>query len=170
MGKGLVMWAVGRLRLKYPKVKLIMIYGNHDHKRAFYLGEVLTESFKTIPQVEIDNRPLERKYFQWGKTGFAYTHGKGVKTKDLAALCQNEAREIWGRTTRFEMHLGHLHQDIVKTLGGVICRWIPALCPPDAWHSSNGYVMSEKAAMALIYYHQGMTSLVVHYPDQKHFL
>ena len=169
-GKELVMWAVGRLRMKYPRLKLILIYGNHDHQRAFYLGEVLQEAFQSIPEVEIDNRPLPRKYYEWGATGLGYTHGNGIKTKDLAALCQNEARSIWGRTKRFEMHLGHLHGDIVKTLGGVILRWVPALCPPDSWHSSQGYTMNEKAAMALVYNQTGMSSLIVHYPDPKNFL
>jgi len=168
-GKEIVMCAIGKLRKKYPKVKVIVVYGNHDRQRSFYLGELLVEACRSISNVEVDNRPLLRKYYQWGATGIGYTHGDRIKQKDLAHLVQNEARKIWGDTTRFELHLGHLHQDIVKSLGGVLVRWLPALCPPDAWHSSQGYVMSEKAAMALEYDQTGMRNQHVHYPNEQLF-
>lgn len=168
-GQELMFWTIGILRRKFPKVKVIMIYGNHDSQRAFYLGECLANRFNGDNSVEIDNAPRYRKYYQWGETGLGYTHGDRIKVKDLANLCQNEAREIWGKTKRFELHLGHLHQDIVKTLGGVLVRWIPALCPPDAWHSKSGYTMSEKAAMLFEYDQKGMRNLHLHYPSQKNF-
>jgi len=168
-GQELMFWTIALLRRKFPKVKVIMIYGNHDSQRSFYLGECLAARFTNDPQVEIDNAPRYRKYYQWGDTGLGYTHGDRVKVKDLANLCQNEAREIWGKTKRFELHLGHLHQDIVRTLGGVLVRWIPALCPPDAWHSKSGYTMSEKAAMLFEYDQRGMRNMLVHYPDERLF-
>lgn len=168
-GQELMFWAIGRLRKKFPKVKVILVYGNHDRQRSFYLGECLANRFLNDPSIEIDNKPRYRKYFQWGETGLGYTHGDRIKVKDLANLCQNEAREIWGKTKRFELHLGHLHQDIVRTLGGVLVRWIPALCPPDAWHSQSGYTMSEKAAMLFEYDQKGMRNQHVHYPDSKLF-
>jgi predicted phosphodiesterase len=168
-GKQLVLHAIARLRKKYPMVRVIVVYGNHDRQRSFYLGECLAEGFIEEPSVVIDNRPLLRKYYQWGNTGIGYTHGDKIKTNNLAFLAQNEARDIWGKTTRFEIHLGHLHQEIVKTLGGIIIRWLPALCPPDAWHATNGYVMTEKAAMALVYDQKGMNNLIVHYPEPKQF-
>lgn len=165
-GKEIVMCSIGKLRKKYPKVKVIVVYGNHDRQRSFYLGEVLVEACRSIPNVEVDNRPLLRKYYQWGATGIGFTHGDRIKQKDLAHLVQNEARQIWGNTKRFELHLGHLHQDIVKTLGGVTVRWLPALCPPDAWHSGQGYTMAEKAAMLFVYDQTGMRNLEVHYPNE----
>jgi predicted phosphodiesterase len=168
-GKELLLWSIGRLRKKYAKVKVIVVYGNHDKQRTYYVGEVLAEASKSMTGVEVDNRPLDRKFYQWGDTGLGYTHGDRIKVKDLAHLVQNEARQIWGNTKRFELHLGHLHQDIVKSLGGVTVRWIPALCPPDAWHSKSGYTMSEKAAMLFEYDQSGMKNLYVHYPRKELF-
>jgi hypothetical protein len=168
-GVSLIKWAIGRLISKYPKVKVIVVRGNHDSQRAFYLGTVLEEAFAKEKRVDIDNRLLDRKYYQWGNTGLGYAHGDKVKVKDLAHLCQHEAREIWGRTKRFELHLGHLHQDIVKNLGGVVVRWLPALCPPDAWHASQGYTMAEKGATALVYDQRGLNTLIPHYPRAELF-
>jgi predicted phosphodiesterase len=168
-GKEILLWSIGRLRKKYSKVKVIVVYGNHDKQRTYYVGEVLAEAAKSMTGVEVDNRPLDRKFFQWGDTGLGFTHGDRIKVRDLAHLVQNEARQIWGNTKRFELHLGHLHQDIVKSLGGVTVRWIPALCPPDAWHSKSGYTMSEKAAMLFEYDQSGMKNLYVHYPRKELF-
>lgn len=170
VGQKLILWAVGRLRKKFPIVRVIMIGGNHDRQRAFYLGELLSTAFAKTKGVVVDNRPLSRKYYAWGDTGFGFAHGDSVKTKDLPGLCQNEAREIWGRTKRFELCLGHLHQDLVKILGGVIIRWLPSLCAPDAWHGRMGYTLAEKAAMTLSYDQRGMQSIRMHYPRPELFL
>ena len=169
VGEELMQWAIGRLRKKYPVVRVIIIPGNHDGQWSFYLGRCLDAFFRNEKSIIIDNRPLRRKYYSWGNTGLGYAHGNDIKSGDLGSLCQYEAREIWGATKRFEMHIGHLHQDIVKTIGGVIVRWVPALCPPESWHNSKGYVMSEKASMAFVYDQDGMKNMIVHYPNPELF-
>ena len=63
----------------------------------------------------------------------------------------------------------HLAKSGTPTMGGVLVRWIPALCPPDAWHSKSGYTMSEKAAMLFEYDQRGMRNMLVHYPDERLF-
>jgi hypothetical protein len=168
-GATLISWTIGVLRKKFPKVKVIVVYGNHDHQRSFYLGEYLQAWFHEDDSVDIDNNPCSRKYFQWGNTGIGFTHGDRVKTADLAHLCTTEARQLWGNTKRFELHLGHLHQNIVKPLGGVIIRWLPALCTPDAWHAKSGYTMSEKAAMLFEYDQTGLRNIHMHYPNEALF-
>jgi len=35
--------------------------------------------------------------------------------------------------------------------GSVITRIIPALCPPDFWHSSQGYVGAMRGAQAFLW-------------------
>lgn len=95
-GKTLIMQSIGRLKKKFPKVKVIVVYGNHDKQRSFYLGELLYEVARAIgdPSLTIDNRPLSRKFYQWGETGIGFTHGDKLKEKNLAHICQYEAREI----------------------------------------------------------------------------
>lgn len=170
LGKEISAWAIGRLKKKYPKVKVIVVPGNHDHSRSWYLGKHLETMFAGVPGISVDAGDCDRKWHQWGETGIGFAHGDKIKAKDLGNLCQNEAREIWGRTRRFELLLGHLHQEIVKSVGGVIVRWLPALCPPDYWHSSHGYVTSEKAATALVYDQKGMQMQLMHYPRPELFV
>jgi hypothetical protein len=168
-GIELIFWTVGVMRRKFPKVKIIMVYGNHDNQRAFYLGEVLTNRFIGDNTVEVDNNPTDRKFYQWGETGIGFAHGDGIKPKDLPNLCQNEARDIWGRTKHFEMHLGHFHQEMVRNVGGVQIRYCPALCPPDAWHAKSGYTMSEKGALMFVYDQKGLSEQKFYRPDAKFF-
>jgi predicted phosphodiesterase len=166
-GVEMTKWAIARCRKKFPHVKVIMVYGNHDRQRSWYLGELLLELSEFMDGVEVDNRPLDRKYFKWGQTGIGIAHGDRLKEKDLSNLCQNEAREIWGETKRFELILGHIHNPVVKTLGGVLTRWLSALCPPDMWHSKSGYTMAEKTATGFVYDMVGMVMQLTHYPQEK---
>jgi len=174
-GLDLVHETIAKLSLKFPKVKIIVMPGNHDFQRTFYLGTAIEEYYrgtydrmnvaKDDRWVTIDNRPLTRKYLQFGSTGIGFAHGDRLKKSEIAHLFANEARDIWGKVKRCEMHLGHLHQNKSETIGGVIARWIPALCPPDAWHAKSGYTMTERSATAFVYHKElGKIEELTHYP------
>lgn len=184
-GVELLHQTTAKLLQKFPKVRLIVVPGNHDSQRAWYLGAALEEYWngyyrakskflkKEIKdedrEVVIDNTPNFRKYYQWGRTGIAFAHGDRLKKMELGHLCANEARDIWAKVDSFEFHLGHLHQNMVQGIGGVTVRWLPALCPPDAWHAKSGYTMSEKAAQLFVYDQSGLTGTLIHRPDKAIF-
>lgn len=186
-GVELLHQTTAKLLQKFPKIRLIVVPGNHDSQRSWYLGSALEEywngyynakaKFLKIKdgikpedrEVVIDNAPNYRKFYVWGRTGIAFAHGDRLKKGELGHLCANEAREIWGKVDAFEMHLGHLHQNMVQGIGGVTVRWLPALCPPDAWHAKSGYTMSEKAAQLFVYDLSGLQSILIHRPDPAIF-
>lgn len=169
LGGEMASWAIAQCRKKYPKVKVIIVGGNHDRQRTFYLGDKLEALSHYMDGVEVDNGEGDRKYFKWGATGIGIAHGDKMREKDISNLFQNEAREIWGATKRCEFILGHVHNPILKTMGGVLCRWLSALCPPDYWHAKVGYVMAEKSATMLVYNQDNMEQQIMHYPDPKHY-
>lgn len=166
-GQALVIWAIERLKKAYPKVKVVVVYGNHDNQRTFYLGEIVRQLYSGSKTVTVDNSPKARKYISWGETLIGLTHGDRIKFSDLAHLAQNEARELWGKTKRCEYHLGHFHHDAVKEFAGVKIRIIPSLCPPDAWHAKSGYTTSERAAMAFVYDKKALQSILYAYPTHN---
>jgi hypothetical protein len=149
-GCELATWAINRCSQVAP-VKVIIIAGNHDLEKSYYLGCFLEAKFGEDKNVEINNSPQVRKYHQFGNTLIGFTHGDKIKLKDLTSLIQNEKRKEWGETKYCEFHLGHLHRESSIEDGGVTVRVIPSLCPPDSWHSQNGYVMSNPAAQAFLY-------------------
>jgi predicted phosphodiesterase len=146
----LTTWAVNRC-LEIAPTKVIIVPGNHDTERSYYLGCFLEAQFSKTEGAVIYNCPTERKYVKFGNTLIGFTHGDRIKLKDLINLAQTEQRKAWGSSKYCEWHLGHLHRESTFEEGGVIARVIPSLCPPDAWHSKHGYVMSIPAAQAFVY-------------------
>jgi hypothetical protein len=70
--------------------------------------------------------------------------------------------DAWSRCRYREFHTGHLHKqaarmrrvidtDGIDTVDGVVVRIAPALCPPDDWHSQEGYLGSRQAMETWFY-------------------
>lgn len=132
-------------------VDVVMVPGNHDYERAFYLGEYLRAWFRDHPQVSIDNRPTFRKYYHYHRTLLGFTHGDKEKGTDLPILMAREMPEAWAKTKWQEWHMGHLHTEKVREVVGVKIRHLPSLTPADAWHAGKGYVGNTRAAEAFLY-------------------
>ncbi|MBK8609093.1 MAG: hypothetical protein IPL84_03900 [Chitinophagaceae bacterium] len=64
---------------KIAPVDIMIVPGNHDEQKTFYLGDALECRFYNDANVNVDNTPTMRKYFKYGKTLIAYTHGKDEK-------------------------------------------------------------------------------------------
>lgn len=143
-GRKLMVDAILRLREIAP-VDVVMVSGNHDMQRVFYLGEVLSGWFSRTAGVTINNAPTTRKYYQFGKNMIAFTHGKDEKHSNLPLLIATEQPHMWASTLYREIHLGHFHHkkeihfQPVDEFNGVRVRIIPSLCPADAWHKLKGY-------------------------------
>ncbi len=140
--------AVDRLRLVAP-VDIMVVAGNHDRDRMFYLGDALESHYRNCANVNVDNAPSVRKYYRYGKCLLGYTHGHtrgDSMPKDLPRLMAEERPQDWAETTWREWHLGHLHRKrefswlSVDTLGEVIVRHLPSLSAVDAWAFGEGYV------------------------------
>ena len=145
-----MVWAIRECREVAP-VDVVMVPGNHDFQRTFYLGEVLKARFFDATDVTIDNSPVTRKYVRYGRTLIGLTHGSDEKPKDLPTIMANEVPGEWAASTFRIWHLGHLHKQSEETIGGVNLRRCPSLCGTDAWHNRMGYVGTPKMAEAFRY-------------------
>jgi DNA repair exonuclease SbcCD nuclease subunit len=150
-GCSLLKEVIGQLAIDLP-VDVLIIPGNHDSERSFYLGEFLSAFFKDHPNVSIDNTPTLRKYYKFGETLIGYTHGDKEKKDQLPLLMATECKEDWANTSFKEYHLGHLHKEMDDEIMGVKIRTLSSLAPADAWHSSKGYVGSIRGARAFLYH------------------
>lgn len=140
----MVLTAIERMREIVP-VDVIVVPGNHDHERMFYLGEVVAASFHKAKDVHVNNSPDPRKYYKYGITLLGFTHGSEEKHNDLPRLMADEVPKLWGESHHREFHLGHLHKKketrfvTTDTHGETIVRILPSLTGTDAWHHSQGY-------------------------------
>lgn len=141
---------IERLREIAP-VKVMMVSGNHDDLSVWHLGDSLECYFHKYADVEIENIPTHRKYHQHGKCMLMFTHGDKGKRQDYPLLMATEKPEMFGSTKFREAHTGHTHMTKMDEQHGVRVRVLPALCPPDDWHSENGFVGNLRNAEAYVW-------------------
>jgi hypothetical protein len=169
-GRKLMIAAIERLRQVAP-VHVLIVPGNHDAQRLWYLGAVLSAFFQNTPGVQIDHTCHPRKYVLYGKNLIGFCHGHSEKHDKLPMLMAVERPQDWAATRFREWHLGHFHSKKTKVfvahqdLFSVQVRILPSLCPPDAWHANMGYT-SKLAAEAYFWdAENGCVATFTHSPN-----
>ena len=129
----------------FAPVDVIVVQGNHDFERMFYIGEVIESWYKDYEGVTVDNGYESRKYYQYGKNMLMFTHGDKEKPSEMPLLMATENPIMFAACPNREVHCGHLHREIVNTYQGVKVRFLPSICTNDAWHRSKGYSAPREA-------------------------
>lgn len=136
--------AIDRLREVAP-VKVIVVPGNHDKERMFYLGDTVESWFRNDRRTTVENTPALRKYEAHGVVLLGFTHGSEETISELPRLMADETPELWAKARHKEFHIGHRHKKkemrfvSTDTFGQTIVRILPSLSGIDAWHASKGY-------------------------------
>lgn len=152
----LAIYTIDRLRGIAP-VRVIMVGGNHDMFSNYFLGKYVEAWYQAEPSVTIDNEKKYRKYYQYGNTGFMFTHGNEEKKTALPAIFATEAPEIFSGVTNREVHTGHFHQrsdnyNMLTEEFGVIIRVLPSLAPNNDWEDLKGYILHNRAGIVHVYH------------------
>jgi len=154
-GVELVIEAIEKCKSFTNKVKVVMVQGNHDFTKSFYMGIALQQRYSQDKNVEIDCSETTRKYIQWGKSLICFTHGdKEVKGK-LPLIISREQPKAFSECKYIEAHTGHLHKEREAL---IMCdeevqikiRILPSLVARDDWHASKGY-MSVRESQSYIW-------------------
>lgn len=130
--------------LQIAPVNIVIVSGNHDKTRIFYVGEFLRAWYRNNKYVYIDNSPRKQKYFVYGKNLIGYTHGES-EAKRMPWLMMQAVPELYAATDYHEWHLGHWHTRadkntrLTKETDGIREVIIPSLVSLDDWHSGKGY-------------------------------
>jgi hypothetical protein len=145
---------VERSALTAP-TRVVMVGGNHDRTLSVAMQQILAAYFRHDTRVTVDLTATARKYIEWGHCLIGLTHGDTAR-KRLPNLMQVEQKAAWGRSNVRDWHHGHFHREAqTVTEGGVTIREHLALCPPDGWHSVEGYVGSPRGMDTLLYHKDG---------------
>ncbi len=165
VGSRLIIDAINILKQTGAVVDVMVIPGNHDFERSYYLGEVLGAWFNNDPIVCVNNGASPRKYYRFGNVLLGFTHGSEEKESSLPLLMATdiESKPMWSETKFHEWHLGHIHRkrDVKYTVLdksrmtnedlGVTIRYLSSLTGTEEWHHKKGFVGSTKAADAFIW-------------------
>ncbi len=172
IGVRLLVDAINMLKQTGRPIDVIVIPGNHDFERSFYMGKFLEAWFNDDPVVCINTGASPRKYYRFGKVLLGFTHGSEEKEGSLPMIMANdiESKPMWSETIYHEFHVGHIHRkrdvkysailDKIRTLDedlGVTVRYLSSLTGTEEWHHKKGFVGAIKAADGFIWnYEKGL--------------
>ena len=165
VGVKLIVDGISLLRSRGVPVDVIIIPGNHDFERSYYLGSVLEAWYNEDDMVTINNSASPRKYYNFGNVLLGFTHGNEEKQDSLPLLMATEdaSKPFWSNTLYHYWHLGHIHRkrsvkytilDKNKVLDedlGVTIQYLSSLTGAEEWHHKKGFVGCTKAANAFLW-------------------
>jgi hypothetical protein len=142
-GREICTWIIDTCSQIAP-VDVLIIPGNHDEQRSFYLGDALECWYHNNPNVLIDNRAAKRKYYSFGKNLIGYAHGYDEPLARLPLLMAIDEPQRWASSIYREWHTGDKHnkKDLVTKTdegSGVVIRILRSLAASDAWTFNKGY-------------------------------
>lgn len=138
-------------------VDVLVIPGNHDETRSFFLGDALECWYHNNKYINVNNSAMKRKYYSFGNGLVGLTHGYYERYEKLPSLMALEQPQLWAASKHREWHIGDKHhkKDLVyKTdeFDGVVIRQLRSLTPPDSWHFDKGFVGAERAVESLLWH------------------
>jgi hypothetical protein len=133
-----------------PMGKMTVVYNpsNHDFQSGFFLANSV-KSYYHNSEITFHVNMKHRKYFQFGNSLIATSHGDGANERDLVNIMAMEAKKMWSKTKYWHWYLHHVHH--MKKLkyrdgedyNGVTVEYLRAVSPADGWHSKNGYLSNQ---------------------------
>lgn len=153
IGFDLLVWAISYLESSCKTVEVILVAGNHDRTKSFYLAHALEVYFKGNENIWFDRGFDTIKYTVLGKTFIGYHHGD-CKLDDLPLIfaTDKDSGQEFGASSYREVHTGDKHYYMVKEIKGVRVQQLPSLSGTDRWHKDNNFVNNVRSALALIYH------------------
>lgn len=150
-------------------VDVVVVPGNHDEERAFYLGHALECLYMKDSHVNVDNGPEEHKVVRIGDSLVGLTHGDKGSFQRLPLLMATNWADLWAQTSYHCWQLGHLHTAKQTTFSpsttqdGVHIRWLPSLCPSSSWSAASGYI-PYRMGIGILWGDKGPIGELVHRP------
>jgi len=153
-GLSFLMYCIDTLE-KIAPVKVILVPGNHAEYTETLLASSLKAVFRNNSNVEVDDRPMDRKYFKHGKTLIGYSHGV-LPPAQYAKLLPFEAKDKFSECESYYMLLGDKHHENttvinpVSEVDGITVMQLAALAKKDVWTTKSGY-MSRRQSYLMVF-------------------
>lgn len=152
-GFDLLVQAIDFLKANAASVEVILVQGNHDRTKSYYLAHALEVYYNYSLTVTFDRTSSLVKGVVLGNTFIGYHHGN-CKIEDLPLLfaTHKDYSQKFGNAVFREVHTGDKHHYMAKEVKGVRIQQMPSLSGTDRWHSDNNFVHSIRAGLALVYH------------------
>jgi hypothetical protein len=151
-GFDLLVTAISILNAHADNVEVILVQGNHDRTKSFYLAHALDVYFSNKINITFQREHSTTKVVVVGNTFIGYHHGN-CKIEDLPLLfATGKNSEAFGCSKYREVHTGDKHHYMAKEVKGVRIQQMPSLSGTDRWHLDNNYVHNIRAGIATAYH------------------
>jgi len=151
-GFDLLVTAITHLKTVADEVEVILVQGNHDRTKSFYLAHALEIFFKECCNVKFQRNHSTTKSTVLGNTFIGYHHGN-CKIDELPLLFATGKDSFqFGIADYREVHTGDKHHYMAKEVKGVRIQQMPSLSGTDRWHADHNFVHSIRAGLALVYH------------------
>lgn len=150
-GFDLYVTVINKLKQFCKNLKIILVQGNHDRTKSFYVAHALSKYFQNESSINFDIEPKPRKIHVYGQNFIGLHHGD-CKINELPLLFAQEFSQQWGPCKFKEIKVGDKHFYMEKEVAGVRIKQLPSLSGTDTWHNQNNFVMSTKAGIISVYH------------------
>lgn len=131
--------AVLRCLEKHERVIVRFVSGNHDPHAVWALAFSIAAYFDNEPRVTVDLSPAAHWFYRFGSVLIGSTHGDKNKHRDLLGVMATDRAEDWGQTKHRYFYTGHVHNQVVTELPGLVCESFRTLAAKDAYAAGAGY-------------------------------
>lgn len=132
--------ALIELRNHFNKIDLNLVAGNHDEMSSFYLYIALQQFFQNDNVINFSDDLKLTQCYKFGKCAIFTNHGD-KNLKRLIKSIPAEFYEEWGKSIHRELHLGHLHKEVVvDDESGLLTRRVGSPSGTDEWHYSERFI------------------------------
>jgi len=130
-------------------VDVMLVPSNHDLHTMFGVIQTVKAWYRDDNNVNIDDSPLPRKYYKFGKILVSLSHD--IKVKDALQIITTEAKSMWSNCEHIILMLAHFHQAMVYEKQGYLeVLRLPCVSGWSRWSNEKGYIQSEKKNQSFI--------------------
>jgi hypothetical protein len=135
--------------LPIAPVDVVYVKSNHDLESFYGIMRVVDVYYRNNSNVNVDYSPLPRKYYQYGKNLFGFSHD--IEMKRALDIFTVEAKDQWSSSEHMYWMLAHLHTGMIYEKRGYLEIYrLPTLSGWSRWANNKGYVQTERKTQCFI--------------------
>lgn len=143
--------AIEALADKFDSIDVKLCVGNHSRAMEFFMYIALQQRYFNCANIVFSDCYRDTQAYRYGNNAIFFSHGDANLKRTIKSI-PAEFPDVWGETVFRELHLGHLHSEIVvNEEGGMITRRVGSPCATDDWHYTNRFIGSVRKHQIFIW-------------------
>lgn len=125
-------------QLSVVKTDVQWVLGNHSDLPEYQLFSKLELLFNNSTHIKfyVDETPY--KAYVYGSQFVMLSHGN-IGIKEIQTLPSQRFPTLWAKAKYWEVHLGHIHHENVKSFGSLVVRYQRTPKSTDSWEFYKGW-------------------------------